>query len=147
MIGCARRGVAMAVVLRRRVDWPMLDVAAVVFYPQYFDIAHRFFEESWQQICGIDYPTLTLERRLGFPAVRTEADHVAPLRYGDEIVCTLWIEKVGSKSTTWRYRFEDQNGTVTWKGMVVTVCVDLDTFESIPIPDEIAEALRTCTED
>jgi acyl-CoA thioesterase FadM len=79
--------------------------------------------------------------------VRTEADHVAPLRYGDEIVCTLWIEKVGTKSTTWRYRFEDQNGTVTWKGMVVTVCVDLDTFESIPIPDEIAEALRACTED
>ena len=137
----------MAVVLRRRVDWPMLDVASVVFYPQYFDLAHRFFEESWEPICGIDYPTLTGHRRLGFPAVRTESDHVAPLRYGDEIVCTVWIEKVGTKSCTWRYRFENQDGLLCWNGKVVTVCVDLDNFESKPIPAELAESLRACGED
>jgi YbgC/YbaW family acyl-CoA thioester hydrolase len=137
----------MAVVLRRRVDWPMLDVASVVFYPQYFDLAHRFFEEAWEPICGIDYPTLTGKMRLGFPAVRTESDHVAPLRYGDEIVCKLWIEKVGTKSCTWRYQFENQNGLLCWNGKVVTVCVDLDNFESKPIPAELAENLRSCGED
>jgi len=137
----------MAVVLRRRVDWPMLDVASVVFYPQYFDLAHRFFEEAWEPICGIDYPTLTGKMRLGFPAVRTESDHVAPLRYGDEIVCRLWIEKVGTKSCTWRYQFENQNGLLCWNGKVVTVCVDLDNFESKPIPAELAENLRSCGED
>jgi YbgC/YbaW family acyl-CoA thioester hydrolase len=137
----------MAVVLRRRVDWPMLDVASVVFYPQYFDLAHRFFEEAWEPICGIDYPTLTGKMRLGFPAVRTESDHVAPLRYGDEIVCKLWIEKVGTKSCTWCYQFENQNGLLCWNGKVVTVCVDLDNFESKPIPAELAENLRSCGED
>jgi len=137
----------MAVVLRRRVDWPMLDVASVVFYPQYFDLAHRFFEEAWEPICGIDYPTLTGKMRLGFPAVRTESDHVAPLRYGDEIVCKLWIEKVGTKSCTWRYQFENQNGLLCWNGKVVTVCVDLDNFESKPTPAELAENLRSCGED
>ena len=137
----------MAVVLRRRVDWPMLDVAKVVFYPQYFDLAHRFFEESWQHICAIDYPTLTLEMKVGFPAVRTEGEHLAPLRYGDEIVCTLWIEKVGDKSFTWRYKFANQNGLQVWDGRVITVCVDLDTFESMSIPSELADSLRTCGED
>lgn len=137
----------MAVVLRRRVDWPMLDVASVVFYPQYFDLAHRFFEEAWEPICGVDYPTLTGKMRLGFPAVRTESDHVAPLRYGDEIVCKLWIEKVGTKSCTWRYQFENQDGLLCWNGKVVTVCVDLDNFESKPIPAELAENLAACGED
>ena len=134
----------MAVVLRRRVDWPMVDVAQVVYYPQYFDLAHRFFEESWDTICGFDYPTLTTIRKLGFPAVHTEGEHLAPLRYGDEVVCTLWIEQVGTKSCTWRYSFENQDGLLAWAGRVVTVCVDLNNFESIPIPEEIAESLRVC---
>ncbi|MBS71990.1 MAG: hypothetical protein CMO20_03425 [Thermoplasmata archaeon] len=137
----------MPVVLRRRIDWPMVDVAQVVYYPQYFDLAHRFFEESWEEICGIDYPTLTLERKIGFPAVHTEGDHIAPLRYGDEIVCKLWVEDIGNKSCTWRYNFENQHGLLVWKGHVVTVCVNLDNFESMIIPIEIAESLRACQED
>ena len=44
---------AMAVILRRRVDFPMIDLAQVVFYPEYFDLAHRFFEESWEEICNL----------------------------------------------------------------------------------------------
>ena len=73
----------MAVILTRRVDFPMIDLAQVVFYPEYFDLAHRFFEESWQEICGISYPIITQDMNLGFPAVHTSADHLAPLRYGD----------------------------------------------------------------
>jgi len=30
---------------------------------------------------------------------------------------------------------------------VVTVCVNMKTFEKMEVPDEIADALRKCTED
>ncbi|MDP6906756.1 MAG: thioesterase family protein [Candidatus Thalassarchaeaceae archaeon] len=136
----------MAVVLQRRVDFPMIDLAKVVFYPEYFDLAHRFFEESWELICGIDYPTITQEMHLGFPAVRTESDHISPLRYGDQIQCKIWIESVGNSSITWRYQFSNQKGILCWDAKVVTVCVNMKTFEKQSVPAEIAERLQNCTE-
>ena len=137
----------MPVHLRRRVDFPMIDLAQVVFYPEYFDLAHRFFEESWGEICGISYPVITQEMHLGFPAVHTSADHLAPLRYGDDVICKLWIESVGNSSIVWRYLFYNQEELLCWDARVVTVCVNMNTFEKMEVPDEIADALRKCTED
>ena len=137
----------MPVHLRRRVDFPMIDLAQVVFYPEYFDLAHRFFEESWEEICGISYPVITQEMQLGFPAVHTSADHLAPLRYGDDVICKLWIESVGNSSIVWRYLFYNQEELLCWDARVVTVCVNMKTFEKMEVPDEIADALRKCTED
>ena len=137
----------MAVELQRRVDFPMIDLAQVVYYPEYFDLAHRFFEESWEKICGITYPVITQEMNLGFPAVHTSADHLAPLRYGDDVHCKLWIESVGNSSIVWRYQFSNQEHELCWDARVVTVCVDMQTFEKCGVPDEIADALRKCTED
>ena len=137
----------MPVMLRRRVDFPMIDLAQVVYYPVYFDLAHRFFEESWEDICGRSYPEITQEMHLGFPAVETSADHLSPLRYGDDIICKLWIESVGNTSIVWRDQFSNQNGDLCWDARVVTVCVDMRTFEKTPVPDDIAESLRKCTEN
>ncbi|MEE2758610.1 MAG: acyl-CoA thioesterase [Candidatus Thermoplasmatota archaeon] len=137
----------MAIVLQRRVDFPMIDLAQVVYYPEYFDLAHRFFEESWEKICGIAYPVITQEMHLGFPAVHTSADHLAPLRYGDIVICKLWIDSVGKSSIVWRYQFSNQEQTLCWDAQVVTVSVDMRTFEKIDVPNDIADALRKCTED
>ena len=136
----------MAVQLQRRVDFPMVDMAKVVYYPEYFDLAHRFFEEAWPQISGLDYATITGDLHLGFPAVRCEGNHVAPLRYGDIIRCKLWIDSVGNTSVIWRYQFSNADG-LCWDATVVTVCVDMRSFEKQPVPPELAAALRNCTED
>ncbi|GIR67138.1 MAG: hypothetical protein CM15mP71_3640 [Candidatus Poseidoniales archaeon] len=58
----------MPVKLSRRVDFPMLDMAGIAFYPRIFDLAHRFFEEAWEKICGIDYPTILMDLEIGFPS-------------------------------------------------------------------------------
>ncbi len=137
----------MAIELQRRVDFPMIDLAEVVYYPEYFDLAHRFFEESWEQICGIAYPVITQQMLLGFPAVHTSSDYLGPLRYGDIVHCKLWIESVGSSSIIWKYQFRNQDEMLCWTARVVTVCVNMQTFEKQDVPDDIADALRKCTED
>ena len=137
----------MAIELQRRVDFPMIDLAEVVYYPEYFDLAHRFFEESWEQICGIAYPVITQQMHLGFPAVHTSSDHLGPLRYGDIVHCKLWIESVGSSSIIWKYQFRNQDEMLCWTARVVTVCVNMQTFEKQDVPADIADALRKCTED
>ncbi len=131
----------MAVQLSRRVDFPMIDMAGVSYYPRIYDLAHRFFEESWPEICGFDYPTIINEMRIGFPVVDVKSTFAKPLRYGDEITATISISNVGSKSCTWVYKFHNQKQELLWESHQVTVCVDMDTMESKLIPDELRAGL------
>ena len=137
----------MSLELSRRVDWQMIDPAQVVYYPVYWDLAHRFFEESWENICGISYPVIINEHRLGFPAVSTSSTHHSPLRYGDTVCCILSVSKLGKYYTVWNYSFSDQTGRLVWTGEVTTVCVDLDSFESVEIPSKFANALHKFSEN
>ena len=137
----------MAVRFSRRIDFPMVDLAGIVYYPVYWDLAHRFFELSWEEICGIDYPKIIQELRLGFPAVKNECEFLAPLRYGDTVNCKIWIHDIGKKSCTWKYEFENQNKEPIWNAEVVTVCVNMDTFESIKIPKNLVESLTSNRHD
>lgn len=136
----------MAVQLSRRVDFPMIDMAGVSYYPRIYDLAHRFFEDSWVEICGIDYPTIINEMRLGFPVVDVKSTFLKPLRYGDEITANITISDVGSKSCTWDYSFYNQKQELLWESKQVTVCVSMDTMESKPIPDSLKKGLVSLIE-
>jgi YbgC/YbaW family acyl-CoA thioester hydrolase len=137
----------MAVRLTRRVDFPMLDMAGIAFYPRIFDLAHRFFEESWELICGFDYPTILMEMEIGFPVVNINTQFHAPFRYGDSITATIWISDVGTKSCTWQYEFHNQKDELLWSSQQVTVCVSMKNMESLPIPPQIRSGLEGCSND
>lgn len=137
----------MSLMFSRRIDFPMVDLAGIVYYPLYWDLAHRFFELSWEEICKISYPKIIQELKLGFPAVNNQCEFIAPLKYGDTVNCKIWISDIGNKSCTWRYEFSNQNQKVVWNASVVTVCVNLETFESIQIPEFILKSLQSNSHD
>ncbi len=137
----------MAVKLSRRVDFPMLDMAGIAFYPRIFDLAHRFFEECWEAMCGIDYPHILQKMEVGFPVVDIKSEFHAPFRYGDTINATIWISKVGVKSCTWQYRFHNQHGELLWSSEQVTVCVSMKNMESLPRPGELRSGLEGCSNE
>jgi len=122
----------------------MLDNANIAYYPRIYDLAHRFFEESWEKICGISYPEMINEKRIGFPIVHIETDFISPIRYGDSVTATIWISKVGVKSCTWNYEFHNQNSALLWSSEQVTVCVSMDSLESVEIPDYLRTGLEAC---
>jgi len=122
----------------------MLDNANIAYYPRIYDLAHRFFEESWEKMCGISYPEMINEKRIGFPIVHIETDFVSPIRYGDSITATIWISKVGVKSCTWKYKFHNQNGELLWNSEQVTVCVSMDSMKSVEIPNYLRTGLEAC---
>lgn len=134
----------MPVKLSRRVDFPMLDMAGIAFYPRIFDLAHRFFEESWEQICGVDYPTILIDMEIGFPVVNINSQFHAPFRYGDHVTATIWISDIGVKSCTWKYEFHNQKNELLWSSEQVTVCVSMKNMESLPIPSTIRSGLEGC---
>ena len=137
----------MAVRLERGVDFPMVDLANIVYYPRIFDLAHRFFEDSWIPICDIRYADLLLVRKLGFPVVHVESDFLAPLRYGDTITATIWIDRVGETSCTWQYQFHNQESELLWTSTQVTVCVDMNSMNRISIPEDLRQGLEACKRD
>lgn len=137
----------MAVQLERGVDFPMVDLANIAYYPRIFDLAHRFFEDSWVPICNIRYADLLLSRKVGFPVVHVESDFHAPLRYGDTITATIWIDRVGESSCTWGYEFHNQLSELLWTSTQVTVCVDMNSMSRISIPADLRKGLEACTRD
>jgi len=137
----------MTVQLTRRVDFPMLDLAGIAFYPRIFDLAHRFFEESWEVMCGVDYPYILTEMNIGFPIVSIKSNFHAPLKYGDIVTATIWISKVGGKSCTWQYEFHNQNEQLLWTSEQTTVCVDMVNMESIVIPEILRKGLEECNNE
>ena len=93
----------MAFTSQRRVDFPMIDMARIIYYPQFWDLAHRFYEESWEHSCGMHYGTILHEHGIGFPLVHSDAQFLHPLAYGDTVHCTITVPRIGNTSISWRY--------------------------------------------
>ena len=137
----------MAVQVKRGVDFPMVDLANIAYYPRIFDLAHRFFEDAWTHICDVRYADLLLIRKIGGPGVHVESDFHAPLRYGDTITATIWIDAVGESSCTWCYEFHNQNRELLWTSSQVTVCVNMESMKRQSIPEDLRQALSNCKRD
>ena len=132
----------MAVELTRRVDFPMVDMAGIVYYPRIYDLAHRFFEESWELICGISYPEIMSEMKLGFPVVDVKSTFHSPIKYGDSVTAKISITHVGNSSCKWSYQFYNQDNLLLWTSEQVTVCVNLEKMDSVSIPKNLRNGLE-----
>ena len=132
----------MAFVSKRRIDFPMVDLAKIVYYPRFWDLAHRFYEESWEFSCGMHYNTILSEFNIAFPVVHSDTEFLHPVAYGDTIQCTLTVPRIGNTSITWRYEFQNQDGVLCWTSDQVTVCTDMNQVQSkMSVPDWVKEGL------
>jgi len=126
----------------RTVEFAMVDMANIAYYPRIFDLAHRFFESVWEDICGQSYPYIINTRRLGFPVVSVDASFHHPLRFGDRIDAHITFTNIGKTSLGWRYRFFNQDDVLVWQSTQTTVCIDMDSMEPKPIPADLREGME-----
>ena len=132
--------------MRLDVRFGDLDPAGIVYYPRYLHLCHVGMEEYFRHVVGIDYAVFLAEHDLGLPTVRTEVEHRRPIRYGDAVELEVAVERVGGSSVEWRYRF--------WHGgaerpstecRVVTVLVEMSSFEKRPVPEWLRDRLLPAT--
>lgn len=124
---------------RMKVHFGDTDPAGIVYYPRFFHYYHVAFEELFAARAeedGRNYAHLIQERRVGLPAVRVECDYKHPLRFGDEIDVEISAERIGTKSVTLRYKVRIGD-TLCGDGKVTSACVNMDTFKTMPIPDDL----------
>lgn len=120
-----------------------IDEAGIVYFPRLVNYFHVAMEEFFGDVLGIDYPSFLSEYRLGLPAARLEVDFLRPLRYGDHIQVEVEIEKVGTSSVIWRYRiFRPDEDEPAAQARIVTVNVDMNTFQKRTVPDWLRQRLE-----
>ena len=117
------------------------DPAGIVFYPQYF-VMFNGLVEDWVDALGIGYRPLVIERRIGLPTVRLEADFRAISRMGDRVILSLAVERLGGRSITLKLRCAGADGDLRMQMRQVLVTTSLASHQAIAIPSDLREALH-----
>ncbi len=121
-----------------------IDYAGIVYYPRFLHYFHLALEEFFSAELKTDYPTVLGKHRVGFPTVHLETDFRLPLSYGDRIEVEVRVLQLGRTSITWGYRaFRIEEGDpLVVEARQVTVCLDMDSFAKVPIPDWLRQELE-----
>lgn len=114
------------------------DPGGILFFGNYFKVAHRLFEEfvihkgiSWQEWFGC--------KTLLVPLKTAQAEYISPLWAGNNYNGSVKITKLGETSITVEVTLSDLQGQPCSKIQTVHVFVDATTQKKTLIP----EAIRT----
>jgi YbgC/YbaW family acyl-CoA thioester hydrolase len=100
-------------------------------------------EEFFAARCGVTYPRLMSERRLGFPTVNVRAEFFAPFVYGDVAEVEVWASAVGRTSVTFEYRLRRASDRALCASAThVQVLMNLDERRAVPLPEDLRRALE-----
>ena len=117
------------------------DAAGVVFFANYFKLAHDAYEEFMDSIgCGID--RILKETAYILPVVHGEADYKKPLTLGETVTVSITAQ-VKETSFVLYYTLKDVQGGTAAILETVHVAVDGKTKKKIPLPENVRQGLLT----
>ena len=125
----------------RQIRFSDCDPAGIVFYPQYFVMLNGLVEDWVDDALDIGYRNLVIERRVGLPTVRLEADFRAVSHMGDRVVLALALERLGGRSITLKLRCVGAEGDTRMELRQVIVTTSLVTHRAIDIPPDLRAAI------
>jgi YbgC/YbaW family acyl-CoA thioester hydrolase len=79
------------------------------------------------------------------PRVHASCDYRAPLKFEDEVVIRLLVEKKGTRSLTYQIRFEQKGGKEVARGRLVVVCAERQTdgeLKAVSLPHVLCERIQ-----
>ena len=128
-----------------RVRWGDVDAAGIIFYGAYI----RFFEIAETEIfraVGLPHSVMFDELDIWLPRVHLECDFHHAARLDDLLEVSVYVGRFGTKSM--RLDFEVRRKgeeSVTAHAHFVLTSVRRETFETVPIPDQLRERLAPYT--
>ena len=132
-------------VRERLIRFSDCDPAGIVFYPQYFVMFNGLVEDWVEEGLGVGYRRLIVERRIGLPTVRLEAEFRAVSRMGDRVSLQLAVQRLGGRSLTLDLRCmgraADGSEELRMRVEQVLVTTSLETHRSIEVPADLRSAI------
>jgi 4-hydroxybenzoyl-CoA thioesterase len=134
-------------VLNYTVRFGDCDPAGIVYFPRFYDFFHQAMEAWFPAELGLGYDVFIRGRKLGFPAVRSEAEFQQPSRFGETISIELRVTKLGRSSINFGYRIRGPEAELRVSGASVCVCMDLDPSStlfgrSVELPEDLRERIE-----
>ncbi len=131
--------------IEERVRWGDVDAARIIFYGAYI----RFFEFAETELfraVGLPYGVMFDELDVWLPRAHLECDFRRAAQLDDLLEVCVYVGRVGNKSL--RLDFEvRRNGEseLTATAHFVLVAVDRNTFQSVPVPEDLKRRLAPYT--
>src|SRR6476469_2442409 len=127
--------------IEEHVRWSDIDRAGIIYYGQFL----RFFEIAETELfrsVGLSYSEVFDRLDIWLPRVQIHFDFRKPLLLDDLIEVSAYVGRFGNKSLTLRLEVNKKGeGDLVAEGHVVLACVSRSTFQSVPVPTAIIEAL------
>ena len=125
----------------RRVEFAQTDMAGVMHFSEFFRVMETVEHEFLRDL-GMSVYMKDGDRTLSWPRVSCGFDFYAPLRFEDEFVVDLGVEKLGDKSITYRCEFRKDDALCACGRMTVACCELKDgRMGGVRIPADVAEKL------
>ncbi|MEQ8433745.1 MAG: thioesterase family protein [Oceanicaulis sp.] len=121
-----------------RVGFMHVDMAGIVFYPRYFELANAAVE-SFLIAKGLPFEHLHETLRLTLPTAELNTRFVKPSRIGDVLDFALSVEKLGRSSVKIALTATCA-GETRIETRLTLVAVSLDDHRPRPLPDPLREA-------
>ena len=133
-------------VRERLIRFSDCDPAGIVFYPQYFVMFNGLVEDWVEEGLGVGYRRLIIERRIGLPTVKLEAEFRAISRMGDRVLLGLDVSRLGGRSLSLDLRCvgtgPDGCEELRMRIRQVLVITSLETHRSIDVPADLRVAIE-----
>ena len=136
-------GPATPFVTRRRVEFADTDAGGLVHFSRFFVFMETAEHELLRSL-GSEVHYDTEAGQIGWPRVEATCRYLRPVRFTDELTIEVRVERIGERSVTYGFRLVRADELVA-QGRLTSVCCELLPGErprSMPVPDEIAAALR-----
>ncbi|PYS45580.1 MAG: hypothetical protein DMF68_21870 [Acidobacteria bacterium] len=127
--------------IEERVRWGDVDAARIIFYGAYI----RFFEFAETELfraVGLPYSVMFDELDIWLPRAHLECDFRRAAQLDDLLEVSVYVGRFGTKSL--RLNFEVRRKGVdelVAEAHFILVAVRRDTFDSVPVPEELKSRL------
>ncbi|MGH9943024.1 MAG: acyl-CoA thioesterase [Pyrinomonadaceae bacterium] len=127
--------------VEERVRWGDVDAARIIFYGAYI----RFFEIAETELfraAGLSYGRMYDELDVWLPRVHLECDFLRAAQLDDLLEVSVYVGRFGTSSMRLNFEVRRTGETaLVAEAHFVLVSVRRDTFETVPLPEELRRRL------
>ncbi|HEX8748742.1 MAG TPA: thioesterase family protein [Pyrinomonadaceae bacterium] len=136
----------MKYTIEERVRWGDVDAARIIFYGAYI----RFFEFAETELfraVGLPYGRIFDELDVWLPRAHLECDFRRAAELDDLLEVSVYVGRIGTKSLRLNFEVRRKGEEALYaEAHFVMVAVRRDTFETVPIPEELRRLLAPYTQ-
>jgi len=123
------------------VRWGDVDAARIIFYGAYI----RFFEIAETELfraVGLHYSRIFDELDVWLPRAHLECDFRRAAELDDLLEVSVYVGRIGTKSLRLNFEVRRKGEEALYaEAHFVMVAVRRDTFETVPVPEELRRRL------